>query len=154
MTLVRWTPTKEIESMRRDMERIFSGFFDPSPARRHVRWPATGERGVNVPGIEMYDRKGEIIARVELPGVDKKDLDLTITKDSLTIKGESKKGEEVKEEDYYLSELTYGSFSRTIGLPVEVDNEKAKASFKDGILEIVMPKREEAKAKEIKIEVS
>lgn len=154
MTLVRWAPAKEIESMRRDMERIFNGFFDPFPARRQVRWPAIAERGVNVPGIEMYDRKGEIVARVELPGVDKKDIDLKIDKDTLTIKGESKKGEEVKEEDYYLSELTYGSFSRTIGLPAEVDSEKAKATFKDGILEIVMPKREEAKAKEIKIEVS
>jgi len=154
MTLVRWNPAKEIDSMRKDMENIFHGFFDPFPVRRHGGWPVVTERGVNVPGIEMYDRKGEIVARVELPGVDRKDLDLTVTKDSLTIKGESKKGEEVKEEEYYLSELTYGSFSRTVGLPVEVDNEKAKATFKDGILEIVMPKKEEAKAREIKIDVN
>lgn len=92
--------------------------------------------------------------KAELPGVEKDNIDLTITKDSITLKGEVKKEEEIKEEDYYSCEGSYGSFTRTIALPVEVDSGKAKATFKNGVLEIVLPKKEELKPKEIKIEVS
>jgi HSP20 family protein len=105
------------------------------------------------PSIEVYDRKSEIVVKAELPGVAKDDIDLTITKDSITLKGEVKKEEEVKEEEYYSCERTFGSFARTVALPVDVDSEKAKATFTNGILEIVLPKKEEAKPKEIKIEV-
>lgn len=151
MSIVKWSPLKELEDMRRDMDRLFDEFFAPGARRRRV-WRA--EPGIIVPSIEMYDRKTEIVVKVELPGVSKEDIDLSITKDTLTVKGEVKREEEVKEEDYYTNERTYGSFARTISLPVEVDSEKAKATFKNGILELVIPKREEAKPKEIKIEVS
>jgi HSP20 family protein len=151
MSIVKWSPLKELEDMRKDMDRLFEDFFAPVARRR--RW-LKPEVAVVVPNIEMYDRKNEIVLKAELPGVNKEDIDLTITKDSLTLKGEAKKEEEVKEEDYYACERSYGSFTRTIALPVEVDSEKAKASFKNGVLEIVLPKREEAKPKEIKIEVS
>jgi len=107
-----------------------------------------------VPGIEMYDRKNDIVVKVEIPGVDKKDIDLTITENNLTIKGEVMREEEVREEDCYASELTYGSFARSIPLPVEVDSTKATATYRNGILEIVLPKKEEAKPREIKVEVS
>ena len=107
-----------------------------------------------VPKIDMYDRKDEVVVKAELPSVEKNDIDLTITKDSITITGEIKREEEVKEGNYYAAERSYGSFKRMIALPVEVESEKAKAAFKNGILEIVLPKKEEAKPKEIKIEVS
>lgn len=152
MSIVKWSPLKELEEMRKDMDRLFEEFFSPITRRR--RGWLKPEMGVIVPNIEMYDRKNEIVVKAELPGVAKEDIDLTITKDSLTLKGEAKKEEEIKEEDYYASEISYGSFTRTIALPVEVDSEKAKASFKNGVLEITLPKREEAKPKEIKIEVS
>ncbi|MFA5353313.1 MAG: Hsp20/alpha crystallin family protein [Thermodesulfovibrionales bacterium] len=151
MSIVKWSPLKELEEMRRDMDRLFEDFLSPVPRRR--RWMKP-EGGVIVPNVEMFDRKNEIVLKAELPGVDKNDIDLTITKDSITLKGEVKREEEVKEEDYYASERSYGSFVRSIALPVEVDSEQAKASFKNGILEIVLPKKEEAKPKEIKIEVS
>lgn len=151
MSIVKWSPLKELEEMRKDMDRLFEDFFAPVARRR--RW-FKHEVGIVVPNIEMYDRKNEIVVKAELPGVRKEDIDLTITKDSLTLKGEVKREEEVKEEDYYACERSYGSFTRTIALPVEVDSEKAKASFKNGVLEIVLPKKEEAKPKEIKIEVS
>ncbi len=153
MSIVRWSPMKEIEEMRRDMERLFEEFFEPVRRRRRY-WGRTTEEGVIVPNIELYDRKGEIVVRAEIPGVDKKDIDLTITENALTIKGEVKRQEEVKEEDFYAAEIRYGSFSRTIPLPVEVDSEQARATYKNGILEIVLPKKEEAKPKEIKVEVS
>lgn len=152
MSIVKWSPLKELEEMRKDMDRLFDEFFSPVTRRR--RGWLKPEMGVIVPNIEMYDRKNEIVLKAELPGVSKEDIDLTITKDSLTLKGEVKKEEEIKEEDYYASERSYGSFTRTIALPAEVDSEKSKASFKNGVLEIVLPKREEAKPKEIKIEVS
>lgn len=152
MSIVKWSPIKELEEMRKDMDRLFEEFFSPITRRR--RGWLKPEMGVIVPNIEMYDRKNEIVVKAELPGVNKEDIDLTITKDSLTLKGETKKEEEVKEEDYYAAEISYGSFTRTIALPVEIDSEKAKASFKNGILEIILPKKEEAKPKEIKIEVS
>ena len=83
----------------------------------------------------------------------REDIDLTITKDSLIVKGEVKRDEEVKEEEYFISERSNGNFSRTITLPFEVENEKAQASMNNGILEMAIPKLEEAKAREIKIEV-
>ncbi len=153
MSIVKWSPMKELEEMRRDMDRLFEEFFEPFRRRRRW-WPKPSEAGVVVPSIDMYDRKNEIVVKAEIPGVDKKDIDLTITKDSLTLKGEVKREEEVKEEDYYACERSYGSFTRTIALPVEVDSEKAKATFKNGVLEIILPKKEEAKPKEIKVEVA
>ncbi|MEW6675063.1 MAG: Hsp20/alpha crystallin family protein [Nitrospirota bacterium] len=152
MSIVKWSPFKELESMRRDMERLFEEFFEPAPRRRRL-WPRF-EPGVVVPNVDMYDRKNEIVVKAELPGVEKENIDLKITENNLTIKGEVKKEEEIKEEDYYSREMSYGSFTRTIALPSEVDSSKAKATFKNGILEITLPKKEEAKPKEIKVEVS
>ncbi len=152
MSIVKWSPFKELEDMRRDMERLFGEFFEPTPMRRRL-WPKL-EIGVIVPNVDMYDRKNEIVVKAELPGVEKENVDITITENNLTIKGERKKDEEMKEEEYYSREMSYGSFTRTISLPVEVDSSKAKATFKNGILEIALPKKEEAKPKEIKVEVS
>ncbi|MGE5239344.1 MAG: Hsp20/alpha crystallin family protein [Chloroflexota bacterium] len=151
MAVVKWSPLKELEDMRRDMDRLFDEFF--SPVRRRRTWPARTEGGTIVPSIDLYDRKAEIVLKVELPGVSRENIELTITKESLMIKGEIKKDEDVKEEDYYVSERAFGSFSRTIALPVEVESEKAKAMFKDGVLEVALPKRQEAQPKEVKIEV-
>ena len=153
MSITKWSPMKELEEMRRDMERLFEEFFEPVRRRRRW-WGRSYDEGVMVPNIELYDRKNELVLRAELPGVEKKDIDLTISENSLTVKGETRRTEEVQEEDFYASEITYGSFSRTIPLPVEVDSENAKATFKNGILEIVLPKKEEAKPKEIKVEVA
>ncbi|MBF0557851.1 MAG: Hsp20/alpha crystallin family protein [Nitrospirae bacterium] len=153
MSLVKWGPLKELEEMRRDMDRLFDEFFSPGPRRRRT-WGEKPEEGTIVPNVEIYDRTNEIVLRAELPGVKKEDIDLSISKDSVTLKGQLKKDEDVKPEAYYLSEIGYGSFARSVGLPVEVDSEKAKASLKNGFLELVLPKREESKPKEIRIEVS
>jgi len=149
MAIDKWSPLKELEDMRRDMDRLFDEFT--KPARRRRIWPKS--EGLVIPSIDLYDRKTEIVIKIELPGVRREDIDLTITKDTLTLKGEIKKDEDVKEEDYYISERMIGSFSRTIALPFEVESEKAQAAMNNGLLEIVMPKREEARPKEIKIEV-
>jgi HSP20 family protein len=153
MSVVKWSPMKELEDMRRDMERLFEEVFEPSRRRRQW-WPKSPGGGVVVPNIDMYDRKSEIVVKAELPGVERDKIDLTITRDAITIKGEIKREEEIKDEDYYAREISYGNFTRSVALPSEVESEKAKATFKNGILEIVLPKKEEAKPKEIKVEVS
>lgn len=153
MSIVKWSPMKELEEMRKEMERHFEEFFEPFHRRRRW-WPKPSEGGVIVPNVDVYDRKNEIVVKAEIPGAEKDRIDLTITKDAITIKGEVKKEEEIKDEDYFAREISYGSFTRTVALPTEVESEKAKAIFKNGILEIVLPKKEEAKPKEIKVEVS
>jgi len=152
MSMVKWSPLKELEDMRRDMDRLFDEFFVPATRRRRS-WPGT-EAGIIVPNVEMYNRKDEIVVRAEVPGLKKEDIDLTIAEDSLILKGEMRKEEDIKDESYYTREINYGSLARTISLPVAVQSEKAKAFFKDGILEIVLPKKEEARPREIKVEVS
>ena len=153
MSVAKWSPMKELEDMRRDMERLFDEVFERPRSRRHWR-PKSPDAGVVVPSIDMYDRGTEIVVKAELPGVERENIDLTITKDAITIKGEIKGEEETKEEDYYAREISCGNFTRSVALPAEVENEKAKATLKDGILEIVLPKKEEAQPKEIKVEVS
>jgi len=151
MSIAKWSPFRELENMRREMDRLFEEFITPM---RRRRWLERPEEAVISPNIDIYDAKNEIVVKAELPGVEKENIDLKITENNLTLKGEIKKEEEVKKEDCYARERSYGSFFRTIALPAEVDSPKAKATFKNGILEITLPKKEEAKPKEIKVEVS
>ena len=153
MSIVKWSPYRELETMRRNMDKLFGEVFETTPRRDWPLWSRLKPEIV-VPNIDMFDKKDKIIVKAELPGMTKDHIDLTINEGSLTLKGEVKKEEEVKEEDYYSQERSYGSFTRTIVLPAAVDETKAKAKFKDGILEITLPKKEEAKPKEIKVDVS
>jgi len=134
------------------MDRLFEDFFGREwpvlrPARELVR------EGVFTPAIDMYDKKDEIVVKVELPGLDKEDINLELSEDTLTLSGEMKREEEVKEADYYCCERAYGKFSRAIELPTKVRADQAEATFKSGILEIRLPKAEEAKPKQIKVHV-
>jgi len=149
MSVDKWSPLKELEDMRRDMDRLFDEFT--KPARRRRTW--TKSEGLVIPGIDLYDRGSDIVIKVELPGVRREDIDITVTRDSLVLKGDIKRDEDVEEDNYYISERTFGNFSRTIALPFEVESEKAQAAMKGGLLEIVIPKKEDVKPKEIRIEV-
>jgi HSP20 family protein len=144
--LAPWRPFGEIARWEREM---FDDFF----GRRLRPWLTGGIGAVSVPAIDLYEEKDEVVAKAELPGLDKNDIQISISDHLLTIKGEKKKEEEIKEADYYRSERSYGSFVRNVELPKEVDTGKARASFKNGVLEIRMPKSEEAKKKEIKLNV-
>lgn len=106
-----------------------------------------------VPTVDILENNGDIVVKAELPGVKKEDIDITLTDDTITISGEKKKEEEVKKKDYYRYESSYGSFCRTFSLPSEVQSDKAKTKMKDGVLEIRIPKTEEAKKKEVKVKV-
>ena len=152
MAIVKWNPIRELEDMRKDLDKLFEGFSYPVTRGRFQ--PQRVTPGMIVPNVEMFDRKAEIVVKAELPGVGKDDIDLTVTKEALPIKGEVKKEEEIQEDDYYLSERRYGSFSRTLPLPAEIDSSKVKAHFRNGILEIILPKKEDVKPQEIKVDVN
>jgi HSP20 family protein len=138
--------------MERDAERLFGDFF------RKPFWGLTWpdrfrEVGFREPVIEIYEEKDDVVIKAEVPGMKKEDLDINISGTLLTIKGEKKQEEELKKKGYYYSERSYGSFLRTIDLPKEVQSEKVRAVFKDGVLEVRLPKTEEAKRKDVKIKV-
>lgn len=155
MTLIRWRPGSQFEpfrdllGMRDEINRLFDISLGGSPSAR-----AGLLDGEWAPAVDVYENDDTVVVKTELPGLSEKDVELTILGDTLTIKGEKKKEEEKKEKHYHRLERSYGSFQRSIMLPSQVAHDKAKASFKNGVLEIEVPKKEEAKPKQIKVEVS
>jgi HSP20 family protein len=145
MSIIRWDPFRDFISLRDEIDSLFDRFFS------RERFISPLERSWT-PSVDVYETKKEVVVRAELPGLTAKDVDITLTENTLTIKGEKRVSDEVKGENYYRVESAYGAFQRTIPLPVPVKNEKVKAAFKDGVLEIRLPKLEE-KAKGIKIKV-
>lgn len=148
-------PAQEL-SLYEEMDRLFDDFLTgawtrpwrlPRPARAMSR--ALESRP---PRVDVIDRDGEVAVRAELPGVDKKDLNVSMTEDSVTIKGSTR--HEAKEEkgDYYRCEISRGEFSRTVALPAAVDTAKATANFKDGVLELAIPKLEARTRRAIRVD--
>jgi len=145
--LAELTPFRDFERMRREMDRFWDPFFD-GRLRRRIE-----EGGEWLPSLDVAETKNELVVKVEVSGMAPKDIDISLSDGVLTIKGEKKQEKEEKEADYHLVERSYGSFTRSIRLPKEVQNDKISASYKDGILKVTLPKSEEAKKKEIKIKV-
>jgi len=144
--LTPWRPF-EFDRIRREMDRLWDSFLEGRPMRR-------AEDGREwLPSIDVSETKNELVIKAELPGLDPKDIDISMNNGYLTIKGEKKHEKEEKDENYHLIERSYGSFTRSVRLPREVQNDKITASFKNGVLRITLPKSEEAKKKEIKIKV-
>jgi HSP20 family protein len=144
-----WRPFSELERWENPFD-LFGRRYWPF---KRTPWSMLGLQEPSGPVVDVYEEKDDVVAKVELPGMAKDDIEVELTEDILTIRGEKKKEEEVKEEDYYRCERAYGSFSRTVELPNEVQSEKAKASFKDGVLEVRVPKTEEAKRKSKTVKV-
>jgi len=140
------TPFRDFERMRRDMDWLWDSFFERGTLRSE-------EGGEWLPSLDVAETKNEIVVKAEVPGLESKDIDISLSDGLLTIKGEKKQEREEKEENYHLVERSYGSFARSIRLPNEVQSDKINASYKNGVLRIVLPKSEEAKKKEIKIKV-
>jgi HSP20 family protein len=133
-----------------DMDRMFDDFF----GRRWMRplgWERPLGEVVSLPSVDVIDRDDEVVVRAEVPGYKKEDIEILVSDSSLTIKGEMKTEEKEEKGDFYRCEISQGSFSRVIALPSEVDESKAKASMKDGMLELTLPKREKSKRHAISI---
>lgn len=138
-------------SLQRQMNSLFDDFFtgfDITP-----RGFAAGGFGGFMPSIDVKESEKEFTIRAELPGVDEKDIDVTVANDAVTIKGEKKEEKEDKGKNYYYMERSYGSFNRVIPLAAETEAGKAEASFKNGILNITIPKSSSAKAKGTKVPI-
>lgn len=144
-------PLAEIARWEREMDRMLANFFGGrTPFASH---DISQRLGIREPVADIYEEGDNIVVKAEMPGVDQNDIDVTVTDNVLVLRGEKQKEEEANEGDYYRSERVYGSFVRSIPLPPEVDAEKANASFKNGVLEIRVPKAEEAKKRQIKVNV-
>ncbi len=141
-----WRPFRELDRIKREMDRLWDSFFERRPAR-------VEEVSEWFPSLDVSETDSEYMVKVEVPGIDPKDINISLMNNLLTIKGEKKHEKEEKEENYHLVERSYGSFTRTIRLPSQVQNDKINATYKNGVLKVVLPKTEEAKKKEIKIEV-
>jgi HSP20 family protein len=139
--------------LRDEMDRLWDAVMAPGFALRPFRSRFFREqlREPVVPAIDVYEKDGQLHVRAELPGVKQEDVDISVTADSLTISGEKSSESEVKEENYYRSERSYGKFSRTIALPAGADVEQANARFKDGVLEIDVPVKAAPTQKKIAI---
>jgi HSP20 family protein len=148
--LTIWKPFREMvpidfERMRREMDRLWDSFFK--------RTGRTEEEGEYLPALDVCETKDQILVKAEVPGVDPKDLDISLSDGILTLKGEKQEHEGEERVSCHLTERSYGAFSRSIQLPASVQSDKINASCKNGVLQIVLPKSEEAKTREIKINI-
>jgi len=138
-------PLKEVTNLRDDMDRFFDSFFE--------RYPKERSEGFWAPTLDIEEDKDNFMVNVELPGMKKEDIKISLSGETLTISGERRYESEEKGKTYFRLERAYGKFQRTLNLPAEVDANRTKASYQNGILTLTMPKSERAKAKEIAIEV-
>ena len=148
MAIVRWEPFRDLVTAQRDFDRLFRGAFSSQLGETELSTRSWA------PPVDIYETEDAIVLRAELPGVDPKEVEVRVEDNTLYLKGERKFEKEVKEQNYHRVERSYGSFARSFSLPNSIDADKVKAEFKEGLLTLTMPKREEAKPKTIKIDVS
>jgi HSP20 family protein len=150
MAIVRWEPFRDLASLQERMNRMFDESFRGIGRGGEEDWALGGSWA---PAVDIYEHEGNIVLKAELPGIDPKDVDIRLENGVLTLRGERKLDQEVKKENYHRVERTYGAFSRSFTLPTMVDQEKIKAEYKDGVLKLHLPKKDEAKPKQIQINV-
>jgi len=140
MTLVRWSPFRELEEMQRNLSRILDD----------ATFSGT-EAGQWLPAVDIRETDDALLVQAELPGIDKKDVSVEVKDGVLTISGERKFEKDVKEENVHRIERSYGRFVRSFSLPTNVDTDKVEATMKNGVLDIRLPKKESAKPKAITV---
>ncbi len=141
--LAPWKPVSELSNLKREMDRLWSDFF------------GEGDKGEGwVPAVDISETKDAIYVKAEIPGMDPKDIDVSLAGDMLIIKGEKKEEKEEKDENFHRIEMRRGVFSRTVRIPVPVDKDKIEAKYEKGILKIKLPKTEETKPKQIEVKAS
>jgi HSP20 family protein len=146
MAITRWRPFRDLVSIQDEMNRLFDDFFG-----RPVTRPEWEEAWS--PSVDVSETKDNVIINAEIPGMNKEDVKVSVQDNVLTLSGERKQEKEEKNANYHRIERSYGSFSRSFTLPTSVQADKVKATYKDGILKITLPKTEEVKPKEILISV-
>ncbi|HZP42428.1 MAG TPA: Hsp20/alpha crystallin family protein [Candidatus Binatia bacterium] len=144
MSLIRWEPFRTIGRRDDVFDELFREFF---------RRPMVEEGAPLEPAVDVAESDGEVIVKMEVPGVEKDQLHLTVSDDELTVRGETRKESEEKRKRYYRREIHYGAFQRSVPLPVEVDAAKAHAELQNGVLRVSLPKSRQPKAREIEVAV-
>lgn len=155
MALIPWRPREDWWDPFTDLEKIqleMNKLFNTSLARDGGRDAGLLD-GAWSPAVDIYDSKENILVKADIPGLSKEDIEVTVHGDTLLIKGEKKQEKEVKEKNYVRTERFYGNFQRAIRLPAEVETNKVDATYKNGVLELVLPKSEKAKPKQIKLDI-
>jgi HSP20 family protein len=151
--LTPWKSKHDLETLRNDMDEMFrrlsEGFLAPWRRGRGV-WDVEGWE----PSIESHIENGNFVVKADLPGIDPKEVTISVTGNQLTIEGERKREEKKEEKDYFYHELSYGKFSRTLVLPEGADTEKVKADYKNGVLKITVPAPKQVSSKKIPIEAA
>ena len=143
MDIMEWKPFKEVTKLRSEMDRLWDDYFGSGRrAFKSESW---------IPSVDVSETEDKIMVKAEIPGMDSKDIDISLSGDILTIKGEKKSELEETKENYHLVERSYGTFSRSLRLPVGVEADKIEASYKQGVLIVTCPKKEEVKPKPIEI---
>jgi len=145
MAIVRWSPFRDLISVQQELNRLFDDLMSR-------RLEAGGEGAMWVPAVDISETADAVRVQLEIPGVQKEDVKVSVTNNVLTVRGEKKMEKEVKEENYHRIERAYGSFVRSLELPTVVAADKVKATYENGVLTVVLPKSEEVKPKEIPIE--
>lgn len=146
MELMRWNPMKDMASLCHQTDHLFDGFFRPI-----TRYDSKLSRWNWNPVVDIYDNDKNIVIKAELPGIDKKNIAIDLKDGVLTLKGERSSDNEIKEEKYHRRERIFGKFERVFRLSADVNPEKIRAEYKDGVLEIQIPKPEEQKPKQITV---
>lgn len=145
--VVKWEPFREISRLRREMDRVFEDYFGPR-GWGLIPW------GIEwTPAMDVAETAEQVVVKAEIPGIDPKEINISVAGDVLSVKGEKKSEREEKKESYHLVERSYGAFSRTVTLPAAVDADKIEAKYEKGVLTITCPKKEEVKPKQIEIKV-
>ncbi len=142
--LALWEPFSDLVSVRGDFDRLLNRFFGLSPEMQYTYW---------LPAIDITEVDGHLKIKAEIPGMSKEDIKVSVNNGYLMISGEKKQEKETKESSYHRVERYYGQFCRSIALPSDVEAEKVKAEYKDGVLNIEIPKPESMKSKDVEIKV-
>jgi HSP20 family protein len=140
--LIRWEPVREMMTLREAMDQLFNDAFTR---------PVSMSGGSVIPAIDVYQNNDAVVVKAALPGLKADDVQISVTADVLTLRGEFKREDEQKDATYHIREQRYGSFERSIMLPSDVQTDKSKADFENGILTITLPKAESVKPKAITI---
>jgi HSP20 family protein len=146
MNLVKWSPWREMTTLQNRINRMFD-----DPFFRIGRMDDDAGMGMWNPTVDLYEKDDNFVIKAELPGVNKKDITIDLKDRVLTLSGERSYDNEVKEENYYRRERSYGKFHRAFTLPADVEADKIKAEFKDGVLKVEVPKPEDRKPKKVTI---
>ncbi len=148
--LTRWDPNREMMSLRDAMDRLFDDAFTRPFALNRNGGASTGSSWSS-PAIDLYQTEDDVVVKAVLPGIKPDDVQINVTGDVLTIRGEVKEQDEQKDKAWHIREQRWGSFERSVALPVGVISDKANAEFENGILTITLPKSEEVKPKTITV---